>query len=146
MSGFVTLKIDVEGWGKITFLRVLPHQDDNWGVLRSWRGTPWEVLVTVVSGEDLSHALHGYPWPLIKSLGPPTEVLYRHLSEEHSFCLSYQDKSCSLRQKGKCLLGKNLQPCYVPPCVEDRVEFQEALLALKEGQYLLVTEGQTFSL
>jgi hypothetical protein len=146
MSNLVPIQIEAEGWGTVKFLRALPRREDHWGVLACLRGTFWESVVHEVGGEDLSHAMHGYPWPLLRSLGKPPEVMCRKFPPE-SYCRLYQDKSCHIRHN-RCRPGEQCPFCY-EPSLEGLQTFEvihEVATALREGRYILVTRGKTFSL
>jgi hypothetical protein len=147
MSQLVPLQIEVEGWGTLEFMRALPRRGEPWGVLAPLRGTPWEEVISVVPGEALSHALHGYPWPLMRSLGPEPEELIQKLPPE-TWCIQLLDKSCPQRDKRKCRPGPSLPTCYQVGSLEAEAAMvaYEVAIALGEGKYIIVTEGETFSL
>lgn len=144
----VPLSIEADGWGKVNFLRALPRDGDPWGVLACLRGTPWEAVVCVVEGEALSHALHGHPWPFLRSLDVSPQRAFRRLASADTHCLRFLDKSCPVRDKAKCLPGDSLPLCYEAPHLEPgpALVAYEVAQALKEGSYILVVTGPTFSL
>lgn len=148
MSGLVPIQIEVENWDTLHIMRALPRREDPWGVLGCLRGTVWESAITVVSGEILSHALHGHVWPLMRVLGPPPKDLCKVIAKR-VLCSRIHDVSCTLRDAEKCHPGPNLPSCYqvggeLSPSAS-AMAFEVAL-ALSDGCYVLVTEGKTFSL
>jgi len=146
VSGLVPLQVEIDAWGTFRFLRALPQRDNDWGCLAFFQGTPWERIVTVVPGEALSHALQGHPWPLLRSLGPSPDELCKQLPPETG-CAYLLDKSCHTRDAKRCLPGSKLPTCYKSTLEgEQAIVVYEVALALREGRYILVTEGKTFTL
>jgi len=147
MSQLVGMQVQADGWGTLRIMRALPRRDEPWGVLAPLRGTAWEQAISVVPGEDLSHALHGHPWPLLRSLGPEPEDLVKRLPRE-TWCDRLLDKSCPQRDEKKCRPGPFLPTCYQVESlgVEAAMVAYEVAIALGEGYYIIVTEGETFSL
>ena len=80
MTALKRLDINGKEWGVIKVLRPLVDPetgDDPWGELAPLKGTPFESLIPIVSGEALSHALHGYLRPLLTIIGPEPKTLAR---------------------------------------------------------------------
>jgi len=69
MNGLVVYRIDGTDWGDLRVCRPIPRLQDAWGVLAPLRGTPWGDALPIVSGDAMSHALHGWAMPLVRELG-----------------------------------------------------------------------------
>lgn len=124
-------------------LRPLPDAAGPWGVLSPLLGTPYEPLISVVDGEDLSHALHGMGTPLMNAIGrPPARLLKmapQDLCRIHGNCVMFSREDC--------------YPCpRVPLCFEAPLNDLASAVASvvvqawKEGRYVVVVEGDEFSL
>lgn len=140
MKGTRTLDIKDSRWGILKLLVVYPDETSPLGVLKNIAGTPWEKLFPRVTGEALSHALHGWVDPLVGCLGRSPETFLRVLPEGLG--------ECSL--KGNCI-GWDPKLCRPAkggnPCWEAGDEALElAFAALREGRYVLILEGAEFSL
>jgi hypothetical protein len=147
-DGFVRFAMDGgEGWEVIKFIRPMPRDGDSWGVLRHLEGTVWERSINFVLGEDLSHALHGYPMPLIRSLVYPPQRAIKDLPDESSFCRHYLNKGCMIRTKN-CRPGLTLPVCYEAPGVSGEAAHAANAIAeaLQKERYVIVAEGEEFSL
>ena len=147
LQGFREIKLSSgPQWGTDVFLlRPTPTKGDAWGILAPLRGTRWEQTITVISGEVLSHALHGHTMPLIRALkaGPKAQMI------------KMQDQDCLLKS-GQCLgASGDCHPCSkVPDCYAAPLEDLEArhaasvvALAWRKGYHVVVvTEEGEFSL
>ncbi len=86
-TDFQRLDIDGKEWGLIKILRpIVRDGEDPWGGLAPLKGSPYERLIPVVSGEALSHAQHGYLRPLLKVIGPDPKVLGKLVPKEYRKC------------------------------------------------------------
>ena len=148
--------IDSRHWGAIKVLRPLPHEErhgdsliiDPWGDLAPLRQEPdFAQLIPVVSGEVFSHALHGRAKPLMEVIGPEPEFQLKRLPERY--------RQCSLR--GDCVMydarrcnptSKKLPECWWPEVVDEgsRRAVAAVTLAWAEGRYVVIVEGDEFSL
>jgi hypothetical protein len=141
----VRYDIDSKEWARILLLRPIPRNDDIWGDLAPLRDTPWGDVIYEITGEALSHALHGHVMPLMRQLGVPPSVLAKRIPPGYRRCDLH--KNCILAQP-VCEPGPELPACYVPPGVpiEARQAVSVVALAWKEGRHVVVIEGPEFSL
>lgn len=126
----------------------LPAKDDFWGVLAPLRETPWASQIPIVSGEALSHALHGEPKFLRQQLGNPPRVRAKKLPIQHSMCALAQQNQCVIA-KPTCHPGSGEMPeCYQAPW--DDLETQNMMTvvakAWNDGHYVFVVDGPEFTL
>ena len=144
-GGLIEFQLDTKDWGKILITRVLPRNGDPWGCLAPVRGTPWGDLIPVVSGEVLSHALHGYATPLMRVIGSEPHGLLKKVPNEYRQCAAA--KGCLLFTKKHCHPGPKLPDCYVPPGIppEAHAEVVTVAMAWRAGRYVIVVEGAEFS-
>lgn len=120
---------------------------DPWGVLGCLRGTPWGDRIPVISGEVMSHALHGWALPLMRVLGSPPNGLMRVIPEPFRRCRSFD--ACVIYRKDVCHPCPKMPDCYTPPgltSVDQEVAAATVALAWKEGRYVIVVEGEEFVL
>ena len=138
--------IDSDDWGQILVMRPVPRGGDPWGDLAPLRETPWGDLITIVSGESLSFALHGDVTVLMREIGPHPRGLSKKVPKEYRWCTLH--KSGCLTASDKCEPGPNLPFCYSPPNLPEEARLPAAAVALawQEGRYVVVVEGQEFSL
>jgi len=136
--------IDTQDYGTVLIARVLPIGDDIWGELAALRGTEWEKLIPVVSGDALSHALHGHARPLMQAIGPEPRVLLRCVPEPR-FCTEY--KAC-ITKSPQCYPCPEMPDCYSPRSLPemDRLIGNYVVRAWKGGRYVVVVEGAEFTL
>ena len=142
MNGLQPVKIQSNEWGEILLLRVIPHNDNSWGVLDPLKGTPWGDQIVVLSGETLSHALHGYTLPLVRELGNPPETRAKRIPDEVGKC-RLATGQCNMVTI-HCRPGKNLPVCYEAPGSQSRLASFVAQ-AWMEGRYVIVVDGAEFS-
>lgn len=132
-------------YGSFKILRPVPRHGDPWGDLAPLKGTPWEPLVPVVSGEVFSHALHGYAKPLMGVIGPTPGALLRKVPDEVRLC-SLRDE-CVMYLPERCHPCKKLPECYRPDGPgEARLPASVVALAWAEDRYVVVVQGAEFSL
>lgn len=147
-EGFREIELNDKEWGEILLFLPVPKPDNPWGQLLPLKDTPWARVIRVVPGDVFSEALHGYATPLMRVIGrAPLDALKR---------LPLADRTCDQHTKQTCLLGT--EKCLpgsgeVPVCYEAPLkDFEERKLAsavaraLDEGRYVVVVEGDEFSL
>ncbi len=142
-DGFREIDLEDAEQGSIKLLHPLPRDGDPWGVLAPLRDTKWGSQIRVVSGEAYSHALHGWATPLARELGPEPRFCARRVDvicALHKSCMGYRPKVCRP--------GVELPDCYEPSDLEYPASMLAVRVAIawKEGRYVVVVEGETFSL
>ena len=131
-----------KGWPEILIARIAPQRgQDSWGEFSSLKGTPWGNF-PIVSGETLSHALHGHMQPLMNVLGKDPAARLRAIPEELRACSA--KTACSLYDPNVCHPSKDMPECYSPVGVEYIAT--EIALAWREGYYVIVVVGEEFLL
>ena len=132
-------------WGEVMVLRPIPNANGPWGDMALLEGTPWGDLITHVSGEAMSHALHGFVTPLMREIGPHPHRLARRVPAEYRECAIHA--GCAL-STSECHPGPTLPGCYVPPLLTPEVRQIAAVVAAawQEGRYVVIVEGPEFSL
>jgi hypothetical protein len=142
---YVTIP-DPERHGDVLVAYPPPREGDPWGVLRPLMGTSWGAQIPTVTGEALSHALHGRPKPLREMLGPPPLRRTMRIALEERVCLERQQGICAMAAP-HCMPGTGRMPeCYVPPA-EDRALRAVATAvahAWDEGRYVFLVDGPEF--
>jgi len=138
--------VDSAQWGQLLLLRPVPHHKDACGDLGCLKGSYLEPHIPVVSGESLSHALHGHATPLMQELGPNPQALLRMIPVAHRQCAEF--KACILARFGDCHPCPTVPDCYEAPGVvgEAQMAANAVILSWAEGRYVLVAEGGEFSL
>jgi len=141
-EGFREINLDDAEQGEIKILVVLPRGEDPWGVLTDIRDTVWGAQVAVVSGEAMSHALHGWATPLMREIGPAPKHRARRVREPCALL-----KGCA-GGGSYCTPGADVPDCYEPPEMPPGASRAVArmVLAWREGRYVVVVEGPEFSL
>jgi len=128
--------------GEVKLLVVVSRNGDAWGAIGCLRGTPWGDQIPVVSGEVMSHALHGWATPLMREIGPAPRLRARRMNVMCSLL-----KSC-VGASPKCRPGPALPDCYEPSGVSSEAALWVARIAVawRDGLYVVVVEGPEFSL
>jgi hypothetical protein len=126
-------------------LRPLPTKESTWGVLSPLEGTEIGGLITIVSGEDMSQALHGRVMPLVRTLGRSPRGLLKKIEGDMTCALI---KTCLLADRAACYPCSKLPHCYAPPDVSEQAGLAAAtvLRAWADGRYVVIVEGPEFSL
>jgi len=145
-DGFKWLKVEDTTHGELKLVVSIPTTEDPWGVMAPLKGTEWEPLIRVISGDSMSHAMHGYSTPLARELGLEPRLLARKVPEECAMC--------DLWDQGCLTAGPNCRPGPdVPDCYEGRHEdpiirmlIGQVVIAWRDGWYVVVVEGDEFSL
>ena len=123
-----------------------PLPGNPWGVLLPVKESSWGEQIPIVSGEALSHALHGYVRPLREMLGNPPVQRARMVPLEDRLCYESQAGICQMASP-QCHPGSQQMPeCYVAP-TEDRAlrTLGTAIAqAWEEDRYVFVVEGPEF--
>lgn len=142
----IRFTLSTREFGNILVLRPQPRRGRPWGDLETLKDTPWGALLPVVSGEALSHALHGHAKPLMAEIGTPPVGLCKKVPEGFRKCSMLA--TCPMASEKNCQPGPKLPDCYSPPGVD--AEAREAVVAValawKEGRYVVIVEGDEFSL
>lgn len=137
-------------------LLVFYKREGTWGDLECLRGSSWVSGIEEISGEVLSHALHGHIMPLVRALGRAPQVSASRVSEEEGLCslrkdcLLWDKKFCrpgGKRKKGEC----GPPGCYEAPVGRSTPTSQKLLLrdlavAWSEGTHVVIVDGEEFSL
>lgn len=132
--------------GEIKLLISIPTELEPWGVLGVLRDTEWEGLIQVVSGEALSHALHGWATPLAREVGVSPRRRGLRLSEGAGRCALFQE---CLSAGAHCRPGnKKLPSCYEAPHVtpEGSQVASRVALAWRENRLVVVVDGEEHAL
>lgn len=127
-------------------LYATPLPGNHWGVLAPFRDTSWGARIPTVTGEALSHALHGRPKPLREQLGKPARERARRVPEEDSVCRDYDSAACSIGTVN-CVPGSGKLPrCYEAPTENRDLRLLATAIgqAWDEGRYVFVVEGPEF--
>ncbi len=141
----VRFALDSKEWGRVLLLRPIPRGDNIWGDLAPLQGTPWGDLLPTVTGEALSHALHGHIMPLMRQLGTPPRGLNQKVPSGYRWC-DMRDNGC-LIASSHCQPGPKLPACFVPPEVPPEAKMAVTVVALAwaEGRYVILVEGPEFA-
>jgi len=140
--------------GVIKLLRPLPSERregdtlfiDPWGDLAPLRDEHPEFaqLIPVVTGEAMSHAVHGRMRPLMEQIGAEPRHQLIRIPAPHDVCrvagecVMYDSKRCQPR-------SKKLPECWSPEAEEDALRAMGIVtLAWAENRYVVVVEGAEF--
>lgn len=137
---------DPDRFRRVPVLYPTPLPDNLWGVLLPLRDTVWGAQIPTVTGDALSHALHGDPKAFLEMLGRPPRGRPLRLAMEDRRCLEAQQETCALAGS-HCVPGSGKLPdCYLAP-YEDRTLRLLAVTvgrAWDEGRAVFVVEGPEF--
>lgn len=143
MKGFTLFTVPDTTHGEVHLAVVIPHGDDPWGVMSGVQETPWARLVSVVSGEAMSHARHGYATPLMREIGPHPHLLLRQMAR---FRCALESTCAGVNKH--CQPSKTVPDCYEPPQISDPAiasVISQLVLWCREGRYVVVVQGAEFS-
>jgi len=135
------MNLQTPEWGEIKLMVALPKAGNPWGALSPLQGTSWGEEITVVSGEDLSHALHGWAVPLMKNLGIDPKRRGHKIPEDDAWCVLREGCAAATSD---CQTGSTRMPACYEPLGVDAIA-AEVLLAWQEGWYVIVVDGPEFS-
>jgi hypothetical protein len=136
---------DPERFSEIKVMYATSTPQDSWGVFACLKGTSWGAQIFSVTGEALSHALHGRPKPLRAQLKYPPRVRALRIPQQERFCLSY-GPMCGLSSP-HCTPGSGKIPeCYEAPTQDRQLRHVATAVAnaWDEGRYVFVVEGPEF--
>ncbi len=139
--------------GVIKLMRPLPSQRregdtviiDPWGALAPLRDEPaFAALIPVVTGEAMSHALHGRMKPLMEQIGPEPKYQLIRIEHPHDVCQVARD--CIMYDERRCRpRSKKLPECWSPISEESaRRAMAVVTLAWAENRYVVVVAGAEF--
>jgi len=102
-------------------------------------------MIPVVSGENLSHALHGYIAPLLKEIGPEPRLLAKQVGQKQGRCALY--KTC-VAAEPSCLPAGPPPDCYEAPMEDYGASFAATTVVLcwKTGGWVVVVGEGEFSI
>lgn len=138
--------LDPDRHSTLKVLYAIPLPLDYWGVFTVFRASSWGAQIPTVTGEALSHALHGRPKPLREQLGRPPQIRARMIPALDRLCRDAHPNLCS-SVTPLCIPGSGQLPaCYEAPV--HLQEFRELATiigrAWDEGRYVFVVEGSEF--
>ena len=143
---------------KFLFLTTDASEEFPWGEFEPFRGTSWATGFTVVSGDSMAHALHGFMQPLLRELGRPPHASGRMIPAHEAECRAKD--TCHIWRKDLCRPGGRgatakaaLGPpeCYEAPLSMSTPDplmalFTKVALAWREGRHSLIIDGPGFVL
>ncbi len=145
ISGFRSVDLDDPDWNLIKLLISLPRPDEPWGVLAPLRGTVWGNQLSIVPGDDLSHAFHGWATPLMRVIGVNPKVRAKRIENDEGVCRL--TGSC-VGATPLCRPGPKVLACYEAPGLPQEAWPLASLVARAWGEdrYVVVVDGPEFSL
>ena len=151
MKGLREITLDTDNQGKILLLVTVATEQSRWGVFEQLRGTSWQHGITEVSGDAMSHALHGYVHPLVRELGRPPTSNGKRVNDAEGACALYQGcigwDVAYCRPGGVLKKGEPGPPgCYEAPIMGASSIATRVCLAWKEGRHTVVVTSPEFSL
>ena len=137
--------VDKVSGEKLDILRPVPTPDTPWGVLECIRDTEVGGLIPTVSGEAMSHALHGYMLPLRRTIGREPKYILRKIKSDMTCGLI---DTCILARRDICKPHVNMPHCYMPPDLKglQAHAVSTVLRAWADGRYVVIVQGDEFSL
>jgi len=146
IDGYTRFKLPGDEWGEVEVVRILPRDGDIWGVFAPLKDTPWGDQLPTVSGESLSHALHGMTTPFMTEVGRPPYVLLKRIPEGYRRCNMWD--GCISYREALCQPCRKLPDCYEPPDLDPEATQCANFLARmwKEEVYVVLVEGAEFRL
>lgn len=138
------IKLNDKDQGEILLaILVSKGSDEGWGEAIGLRGTEWERAIRPVSGEDLSHALHGWATPLARTLGERPSAVAKRLRQP---CARVAVGDCPIAGP-KCVTGPATPECFEPPTKlpkEAMPAAYEIAMALRDGYHVVRVLGSEF--
>lgn len=134
MKGFHFIRIQDSVWGDLQIWRIAED------VAMSVKDTPWFDRIPIVTGQSLSHALHGFVDPLMNEIGShPKQVILRVKTP------------CALRKTclsagPYCYPNLKVPECYEPEGVNSPANTVASFITMcwKAGQYVIRVQGEEF--
>ena len=144
MRGLIRYQLDDPTWGAFGVYRPTPRGENLWGCLEALRGTEWERVIPTVTGESMSHALHGYLPPLLNEIGPEPRLLAKQLPDAMSRCALF--KTC-ITAEPRCTASGPPPDCYEAPSDDPAISFAATTVVLcwKAGVWVVVVGSGEFS-
>ncbi len=142
------LKYEIDGfeWGTLKVARPLAIDNDIWGCFRDLKDSFVGTLIPTVSGEHLSEALYGNPFPLLNTLGPPPKEVLRKFHRKQKQWACQDSKACIIYDKRHCYPCPKLPACYRSPQNGPIGFAEEIVIALwVQGFYVVLVEGPEYS-
>lgn len=136
---------DPERFTDIRVLYAVPLPQEPWGVLALLRGTSWGDQILTVTGEALSHALHGRVKPLRDQLTYTPRIHVNRIPQNQRLCCWY-GKMCGLSSLA-CMPGSGKLPdCYEAPTEQRELRSLATTIgrAWEEGRHVFVVSGPEF--
>ncbi len=124
-----------------------PEPNNHWGVLSGLQNTSWGANIPTVSGEALSHALHGHTIPLIRQLGVPPRARLAQTPNELKTCQEFTSSQCALFTPSCSPGSGDLPDCYSCPAdIPLRLSHLVTVItkAWDEGRYVFTVDGPEF--
>ena len=121
-------------------LWAMPKKDPM-GVFSVLRDTKWEKLIGKVSGENLSHALHGWATPLVRELPSKPKSLLRTLKNERC----WMQKECVMATD-RCYPNLKVPNCFEPEDPQVRAVVNFILNMMRDGYRIVWVDGAEFSM
>ncbi len=104
---FMTLKDKI--WLNPKIARIMPVNEDPWGVFKELEGSEWESLIPLISESVLDRAIHGDTTPLMRGVRDPKGCL--KLAPVNKICTS--SKECASFHKSYCKIDhKKMPDCF----------------------------------
>ena len=128
--------LNTKTWGEI---HIAIPKDEGWGVLEPLKETTLREFIPEIDADLLSHALHGNPDKLMRSIGRDPLDNLKLLQRKYPTECSIKD-SCWIYEKSKCFAGPKL-----PFCFDWGSQIGSYVLnAWKTGRYVVIPIGDGF--
>ena len=151
MKGLREITLTTDNQGEVLLLVAVATEEARWGAFEPLRGTSWGKGITEVSGDAVSHALHGHPHPLVKALGRPPSANGKKVNDAERTCALHQGcigwDTAHRRPSGNLKKGEYGPPgCYEAPIMGASSIATRVCLAWKEGRPTIVVTCHEFRL
>ena len=145
MKGLVRYQFTDPTWGVFGVVRPIPKGESVWGCLEPLRETEWSQWIPVVTGESMSHALHGYLAPLMQEIGPEPRLLAKRIPDPVGRCSMY--KSC-MTAEPRCIPAGPPPDCYEAPSEDLAIATAatHVVLSWSSGDWVVVVGEGEFSI
>lgn len=137
-NGLIFQSFQIDGWGEFKIARILPDDEDMWGIYRDMCGTPWEKLIPHVSEDALELALMGFPKRLLDygirdARGCLKLLDIDPICSDVKTCPSAKDALCTIKAYGK----KDFPECFTKDGLSDNQ--RNLLSAWLDGYSVIVS-------